>query len=155
MDAAQSQANPQKSSKSRETQGLGPRSGDKPTGVWIFEELRNKDRSDRRNRKWEEKKRQQSSSSPARNVSCFIYQPISFPRTTACYHAKQRVAFKQTSCAELWTPRTLGSVHLHRPLLGWRSASTPHPRQGGDSGPRSHLSARRGARPGPRFFNQR
>lgn len=85
-----------------------------------------KEIADRRNRKC--MKKQQHLSIPGNNFSCFIYCPISFPFTTACYHAKQQAALKKTSCAQLWTSCRLSSVHHHCPLLGWRSALTPQPR---------------------------
>lgn len=106
-----------------------------------------KEIADRRNRKC--MKKQQHLSIPGNNFSCFIYCPISFPFTTACYHAKQQAALKKTSCAQLWTSCRLSSVHHHCPLLGWRSALTPPTKSA--TGPHSHLSAHWGARSGPCF----
>lgn len=71
-----------------------------------------------------------------------FHSSTSFPFTTACYHASQHAAFKKTSCAELWTPCRLGSVHLH--WLNWVRGDPQPPTH-------SHLSARQGARSGPRI----
>lgn len=134
-----SQANPLKNSKGSETKVQSKDQAQTDRCVYFPGRRRRlyKEIADRRNRKC--MKKQQHLSIPGNNFSCFIYCPIGFPFTTACYHAKQQAALKKTSCTQLWTSCRLSSVHHHCPLLGWRSALTPPTKSA--TGPHSHLSA--------------